>query len=269
MSSQRIAVTHAVRFKVLTNSKFKCVYCGATPSEAKLEIDHVLPVSRGGTNDIDNLVAACFRCNRGKRDKLIQFSPRAMQATVPHEAWEAQRRCDDLLSAWRCALGLWWPEVDSSPETSVGSFSGEVFPFTPTFVCRGRESDDIGPEVRVLVTRWRELGSFNLEEQTRIRNAVISGYDVPTMILMGPPWFFFGVLINERHKGCPYGRVIDGFLQPFETWEGSGWYPDESLDFEDLRVPFLHTPRELQARQWDAEAERFFGVYSVLFSEEG
>ena len=31
-----------------------------------LEVDHVLPVCEGGTNDIDNLVTSCKDCNRGK-----------------------------------------------------------------------------------------------------------------------------------------------------------------------------------------------------------
>jgi|JI8StandDraft_1071087.scaffolds.fasta_scaffold50976_3 5-methylcytosine-specific restriction endonuclease McrA len=33
---------------------------------ALLEVDHKLAVSKGGTNDIENLLILCFRCNRGK-----------------------------------------------------------------------------------------------------------------------------------------------------------------------------------------------------------
>ena len=41
----------------------KCVYCG---SEEKIEIEHRIPVSRGGTNLPANLVPACMSCNRSK-----------------------------------------------------------------------------------------------------------------------------------------------------------------------------------------------------------
>ena len=42
-----------------------CHYCGtAFPSE----VDHVIPWSRGGSDDLENLVAACYRCNRDKSD---------------------------------------------------------------------------------------------------------------------------------------------------------------------------------------------------------
>lgn len=45
-----------------------CVYCG---SRARIEIDHVVPLSRGGSHSIGNLVAACRYCNRSKGDKTI------------------------------------------------------------------------------------------------------------------------------------------------------------------------------------------------------
>lgn len=41
----------------------KCAYCGA---DGPLEIDHRIPLSRGGTNSIDNILPACGRCNRRK-----------------------------------------------------------------------------------------------------------------------------------------------------------------------------------------------------------
>jgi 5-methylcytosine-specific restriction endonuclease McrA len=41
--------------------------CGVTTKDgATLEIDHIRPVSRGGTNDPDNLQVLCRDCNAGK-----------------------------------------------------------------------------------------------------------------------------------------------------------------------------------------------------------
>ena len=45
-----------------------CVYCG---SKKRITMDHVIPVSRGGTHGIGNLVSACLSCNSSKRDKTI------------------------------------------------------------------------------------------------------------------------------------------------------------------------------------------------------
>lgn len=46
-----------------------CAYCGGKP--AKIEIDHVVPVSRGGLHHRSNVVPACRRCNANKNDRLI------------------------------------------------------------------------------------------------------------------------------------------------------------------------------------------------------
>jgi len=50
---------------VLRRDGFKCGYCGNTAKT----VDHVMPRSRGGTNDWMNLVAACFPCNNRKGNK--------------------------------------------------------------------------------------------------------------------------------------------------------------------------------------------------------
>ena len=47
----------------------KCQYCGAT---RKLTIDHIIPKSKGGSDDWDNLVVACSSCNIKKGDKYLE-----------------------------------------------------------------------------------------------------------------------------------------------------------------------------------------------------
>ena len=63
----RIALT--TRQNVLRRDKYACRMCGRTPDDGvKLEIDHRLPLSRGGTNAQENLWTLCDACNRGKGD---------------------------------------------------------------------------------------------------------------------------------------------------------------------------------------------------------
>jgi hypothetical protein len=69
----REQITLSLRYSILRRDNFKCVLCGrspATDTSTILEIDHIIPVSRGGTNDPKNLRTTCFECNRGKKDKL-------------------------------------------------------------------------------------------------------------------------------------------------------------------------------------------------------
>lgn len=44
-----------------------CIYCATT--DVSLAVDHLVPVSRGGSNHIENLAFACTPCNSAKRDK--------------------------------------------------------------------------------------------------------------------------------------------------------------------------------------------------------
>lgn len=55
-----------LRFDVFKRDSFTCQYCGKRPPEVVLEVDHMEPRCEGGTDDFDNLLTACFDCNRGK-----------------------------------------------------------------------------------------------------------------------------------------------------------------------------------------------------------
>lgn len=64
-------VSPGVRFKVLERDSFTCQYCGRSAPDVVLHVDHVVPVSKGGSNDPSNLVTACETCNLGKSDMEI------------------------------------------------------------------------------------------------------------------------------------------------------------------------------------------------------
>ena len=57
---------YALRWKILERDEFTCQYCGQKAPDAHLEVDHILPRAEGGEDIEDNLVTACFACNRGK-----------------------------------------------------------------------------------------------------------------------------------------------------------------------------------------------------------
>jgi 5-methylcytosine-specific restriction endonuclease McrA len=59
----------ASRKNIFTRDGYRCMYCGQSRAGAELELEHVIPRSRGGKNSWDNLVAACRRCNSRKNDR--------------------------------------------------------------------------------------------------------------------------------------------------------------------------------------------------------
>src|SRR5687768_10834361 len=59
---------HPLSQQVRERFNFCCGYCGVseTSTGGELTIDHFIPQSRGGSNELENLVYACFRCNVNK-----------------------------------------------------------------------------------------------------------------------------------------------------------------------------------------------------------
>lgn len=72
----RKSLSTKLRFDVFKRDLFSCQYCGKTPPTVILEVDHIMPVSKNGTNDIDNLITSCFECNRGKGANELNVLPK-------------------------------------------------------------------------------------------------------------------------------------------------------------------------------------------------
>lgn len=62
-------ISGTIRYEVLKRAKFRCELCGISANEKALEVDHIVPRSRGGRDDITNFQALCYSCNAMKRDR--------------------------------------------------------------------------------------------------------------------------------------------------------------------------------------------------------
>jgi hypothetical protein len=69
-----MTITLGMRFQILERDSYTCRFCGKRAPETELEVDHVMPRSKGGSDDASNLVTACRDCNRGKGDRVIDLS---------------------------------------------------------------------------------------------------------------------------------------------------------------------------------------------------
>jgi 5-methylcytosine-specific restriction endonuclease McrA len=69
------------RFRILMRDKLRCQYCGMRGSQFDLTLDHILPRSRGGRSDAENLCAACQSCNQRKGDRTPDEARMPLLAT--------------------------------------------------------------------------------------------------------------------------------------------------------------------------------------------
>ena len=62
-------VPDSLRYRLLKESGGRCSLCGVTKKERPLDIDHIIPRSKGGKNNEENLQVLCDKCNRSKGNK--------------------------------------------------------------------------------------------------------------------------------------------------------------------------------------------------------
>jgi len=77
-----MAASKKIRFEIFKRDGFKCAYCGKAPPVVTLELDHIEPKAKGGKDDINNYLTACFDCNRGKGDIPLEKIPAQLQENL-------------------------------------------------------------------------------------------------------------------------------------------------------------------------------------------
>jgi len=85
---------------LFARDRYRCQYCGRHATELKLREaltrDHLIPLSRGGTNDWNNVVTACSPCNTRKGNRLpeeIGMHPltHPVEPHFVHLSWAVRR----------------------------------------------------------------------------------------------------------------------------------------------------------------------------------
>lgn len=92
------------RFEVFKRDRFTCGYCGQTPPNVLLQVDHIMPVAAGGSDDLVNLVTSCRDCNLGKSDRLLEEG--TAPAWRPAATEEMQERLEQAKAYMEAASAL-------------------------------------------------------------------------------------------------------------------------------------------------------------------
>jgi diadenosine tetraphosphate (Ap4A) HIT family hydrolase/5-methylcytosine-specific restriction endonuclease McrA len=62
-------ISGSIRYEVLKRAKTKCEWCGISNEERAIEVDHIIPRSKGGKDELYNFQALCYVCNTQKSNK--------------------------------------------------------------------------------------------------------------------------------------------------------------------------------------------------------
>jgi transcriptional regulator with XRE-family HTH domain len=100
----RKALSKKIRFEVFKRDKFTCQYCGRKAPDVVLNIDHINPVAKEGTNELMNLITSCFDCNNGKRDKKLDDSSIVEKQRKQLELLQERREQIELMLEWKKSL---------------------------------------------------------------------------------------------------------------------------------------------------------------------
>lgn len=101
---KRKGLSITVRFEVFKRDAFKCQYCGKSAPEVILQVDHIKPVSKGGENDLLNLITSCRECNGGKGARELSDSSALTKQRAMLEELNERREQLELLLKWREGL---------------------------------------------------------------------------------------------------------------------------------------------------------------------
>ena len=78
-----MSITNAQREIIRERAGDCCEYCRVAQTDrfSKFQIDHVIPLKHGGSDDIDNLCLACLKCNSFKGPNVAALDPDTGEAT--------------------------------------------------------------------------------------------------------------------------------------------------------------------------------------------
>lgn len=103
------------RVNIYARDRHRCQYCAMTCSIDQLTYDHVIPRSQGGKTTWENIVSACYACNRRKANRTPAQAGMKLLATPARPSWmpSVQIRVStrSVPEAWRDYV-YWTGEID-------------------------------------------------------------------------------------------------------------------------------------------------------------
>lgn len=102
--AKRETISKKIRFEVFKRDLFTCQYCGKKAPDIILVLDHVHPHSKGGTNDILNLITSCVECNQGKGARTLSDTSVIDKQRKQIEDLQERKNQIEMMLDWKLSL---------------------------------------------------------------------------------------------------------------------------------------------------------------------
>lgn len=88
----RRKIPDVIRQRLEEIADYRCSYCRSPMAAGvAMVVEHIIPIAAGGSDDIDNLCLACYRCNQFKGPKITAIDPQSAEPVLlfnPHtQSW--------------------------------------------------------------------------------------------------------------------------------------------------------------------------------------
>ena len=169
--SQRRPISKSIRFEIFKRDKFTCQYCGRKAPDVILHVDHLNPVSKGGTNDLLNLITSCVDCNLGKSDRTLADTTIIDRKRTQMEGLQERREQIEMMMDWQRGL----VELDQYLVEQVAEFWAElVEPYqlneqglkSLKKLLRQHNADEIMEAMRIAIKQYLQYDDDQLTQES-------------------------------------------------------------------------------------------------------
>jgi|CXWK01.1.fsa_nt_gi hypothetical protein len=181
-------ISKKTRFEIFKRDSFTCQYCGRKAPDVLLVIDHIEPVSKGGTNDILNLITSCQECNAGKSDRRLADTAVVDRQRQQLELLQERKEQIEMMFQWQKGL----LDLDNQVTTQLASYWSEVAP--------GYTLSDHGTRTLRQLQRKFNVGEIMVAMQVAADQYLLYEGGMPTLESVETAWQKIGGICTVRRK---------------------------------------------------------------------
>ncbi len=191
-----MSLSKRTRFEVFKRDKFTCQYCGKKAPDVVLHCDHVEPKSKGGSDEMLNLLTACDACNGGKG--AVRLSDETAVTKQRDQLDRLQERQEQL-----SMMIEWQKKLSNLDEDTVQQIAD--------YWCNLTDWFDINDDGKRDTKKWvRKFGEAAVLEAMRLASETYFKYEgessTPTSVSTNTGFSKIGGIcrVREQSKEKPY-----------------------------------------------------------------